>query len=77
MQHIFLFSAPCRGRKRGRIMQRIIPTHYVHTRSTAVNKETAPASIWKRHLDGHPAGVTTTVGDAARYAIWATLMRPA
>lgn len=34
-------------------MQRIIiPTHYVHTRSTPLwTKETAPASIWKRHLD--------------------------
>ena len=34
-------------------MQRIIiPTHYVHTRSTPLwTKETAPASIWRRHLD--------------------------
>lgn len=34
-------------------MQRIIiPTHYVHTRSTPLwTKRTAPASIWKRHLD--------------------------
>lgn len=34
-------------------MQRIIiPTHYVQTRSTPMwTKETAPASIWKRHLD--------------------------
>ena len=34
-------------------MQRIIiPTHYVHTRSTPLwTKQTAPASIWKRHLD--------------------------
>ena len=34
-------------------MQRIIiPTHYVHTRSTPLwDKTTAPASIWKRHLD--------------------------
>ncbi len=34
-------------------MQRIIiPTHYVHTRSTPLwTVETAPASIWRRHLD--------------------------
>jgi tellurite resistance-related uncharacterized protein len=34
-------------------MQRIvIPTNYIHTRSTPFwTKETAPASIWKRHLD--------------------------
>lgn len=34
-------------------MQRIIiPTHYVHTRTTPLwTKETAPASIWTRHLD--------------------------
>ncbi len=34
-------------------MQRIvIPTHYVHVRSTPLwTKETAPASIWQRHLD--------------------------
>ena len=34
-------------------MQRIIiPANYVHTRTTPFwNKETAPASIWKRHLD--------------------------
>jgi tellurite resistance-related uncharacterized protein len=34
-------------------MQRItIPANYVHTRTTPFwTKETAPASIWKRHLD--------------------------
>ena len=34
-------------------MQRIIiPTHYVHTRTTPLwTTETAPASIWQRHLD--------------------------
>lgn len=34
-------------------MQRIaIPPHYVHVRSTPFwTTETAPASIWKRHLD--------------------------
>ena len=34
-------------------MQRIIiPTHYVHTRTTPLwTKETAPAAIWRRHLD--------------------------
>lgn len=34
-------------------MQRIaIPANYVHTRSTPFwTEETAPASIWKRHLD--------------------------
>lgn len=34
-------------------MQRIaIPANYVHTRTTPFwNKETAPASIWQRHLD--------------------------
>jgi Uncharacterized protein/domain, possibly involved in tellurite resistance len=34
-------------------MQRIIiPANYIHTRSTPFwDKDTAPASIWKRHLD--------------------------
>ncbi|OON41052.1 tellurite resistance protein [Izhakiella australiensis] len=34
-------------------MQRIlIPADYIHTRSTPLwTKETAPASIWRRHLD--------------------------
>ncbi|MBA0217420.1 DUF1971 domain-containing protein [Pectobacterium brasiliense] len=34
-------------------MERIvIPANYVHTRTTPFwTKETAPASIWKRHLD--------------------------
>lgn len=34
-------------------MQRIcIPANYVHTRTTPFwNNETAPASIWQRHLD--------------------------
>ncbi|HAZ3450163.1 TPA: DUF1971 domain-containing protein [Raoultella ornithinolytica] len=34
-------------------MQRIIiPTHYVHTRTTPLwTTETAPASIWQLHLD--------------------------
>ena len=34
-------------------MQRIIiPSNYVHTRSTPFwTKETAPTSIWRRHLD--------------------------
>lgn len=48
-------------------MQRIIiPTHYVHTRSTPLwTKETAPASIWRRHLDVAPArGSIPAVGDA-------------
>lgn len=30
----------------------IIPPHYIHTRSTPFwTKETAPPSIWQRHLD--------------------------
>ncbi|MBV7404673.1 DUF1971 domain-containing protein [Enterobacter sp. ENT03] len=30
----------------------IIPPNYIHTRSTPFwTKETAPASIWRRHLD--------------------------
>jgi tellurite resistance-related uncharacterized protein len=48
-------------------MQRIIiPTHYVHTRSTPLwTKETAPASIWRRHLDaGTRRGLSPAVGDA-------------
>jgi tellurite resistance-related uncharacterized protein len=49
-------------------MQRIIiPTHYVHTRSTPLwTKETAPASIWRRHLDaGTRQGVyPSSLGDA-------------
>ncbi|GAB7260248.1 MULTISPECIES: DUF1971 domain-containing protein [Dickeya] len=34
-------------------MQRIvIPAHYIHTRTTPFwTKETAPTSIWQRHLD--------------------------
>lgn len=34
-------------------MERIvIPTHYIHVRSTPMwTKETAPKSIWERHLD--------------------------
>ncbi len=44
-------------------MQRIIiPTHYVHTRSTPLwTKETAPASIWRRHLDAAPGRASTLV----------------
>jgi tellurite resistance-related uncharacterized protein len=48
-------------------MQRIIiPTHYVHTRSTPLwTKETAPASIWRRHLDaGTRQGLPSSLGDA-------------
>ncbi len=49
-------------------MQRIIiPTHYVHTRSTPLwTRETAPASIWRRHLDaGTRQGVyPRLLGDA-------------
>lgn len=30
----------------------IIPTHYIHVRATPLwTKDTAPKSIWKRHLD--------------------------
>ncbi|MDR9740568.1 DUF1971 domain-containing protein [Proteus terrae] len=30
----------------------IIPTHYIHVRSTPLwTKDTAPKSIWERHLD--------------------------
>lgn len=44
-------------------MQRIIiPTHYVHTRSTPLwTKETAPAFIWRRHLMPAPGRASTLV----------------
>ncbi|WP_427191235.1 DUF1971 domain-containing protein [Klebsiella quasipneumoniae] len=42
----------CDGKVRRNHAAIIIPTHYVHTRSTPLwTKETAPASIWRRHLD--------------------------
>jgi len=38
---------------KGKLMKRIIiPSHFIHTRSTPFwTRETAPAGIWKRHLD--------------------------
>ena len=53
-------------------MQRIvIPTHYVHVRSTPLwTKETAPASIWQRHLDaGTRQGVNPPLRDAGHYPL--------
>ena len=62
-------------------MQRIIiPTHYVHTRSTPLwTKETAPASIWRRHLDaGTRQGVYPRLSVMQwRSAISAMPMKPA
>ncbi|VFS90552.1 Uncharacterized protein/domain, possibly involved in tellurite resistance [Raoultella planticola] len=62
-------------------MQRIIiPTHYVHTRTTPLwTKETAPASIWQRHLDaGTRQGVYPRLAVMQGLsAITAMPMRPA
>ncbi len=63
-------------------MQRIIiPTHYVQTRSTPMwTKETAPASIWKRHLDAgtRQGRLPAFIGDAgAQYAIMVMPMKRA
>lgn len=62
-------------------MQRIIiPTHYVHTRSTPLStRETAPASIWRRHLDaGTRQGVYPRLSVMqGRSAISAMPMKPA